>query len=83
LIHDAQYTDEEYERCTGWGHSSYRHAFEFAAHVGAKELVPFHHDPSHDDETLGRLLEGAKLQLQPAYNVSAGYEGAVFEVGSN
>ena len=48
LIHDAQYTDEEYDRCIGWGHSSYRHAFEFAAQVEAKELVPFHHDPSHE-----------------------------------
>ena len=26
-IHDAQYTDEEYECCIGWGHSTYRHAF--------------------------------------------------------
>jgi len=82
LIHDAQYTDEEYERCIGWGHSTYRHAFEFAAQAGAKEFVPFHHDPSHDDETLDRLLENAKRQFKPAHGVSAGYEGAVFEVGS-
>jgi hypothetical protein len=57
LIHDAQCTDEEYERCTGWGHSSYRHAFEFATQVGAKNLVPVHHDPSHDDETLDPARE--------------------------
>ena len=82
MIHDAQYTDEEYEHCIGWGHSTYRHAFEFAARVGAKEFVPFHHDPSHDDETLDRLLENAKRQFKPACGVSAGCEGAVFEVGS-
>ena len=41
LIHDAQYTDEEYHHCIGWGHSTYRQAFEFAKRVGAKELVPF------------------------------------------
>jgi phosphoribosyl 1,2-cyclic phosphodiesterase len=83
LIHDAQYTDEEYERCLGWGHSSYRHAFEFAAQVGAKELVPFHHDPSHDDPTLDRLLEDAVRRFKPAFKVSGGREGAVFEVGLN
>ena len=83
LIHDAQYTDEEYEHCIGWGHSSYRHAFEFAAQVGAKEIVPFHHDPSHDDPTLDRLLEDAVRQFEPIHRVSAGREGAVFEVGSN
>src|ERR1700693_5925935 len=59
LIHDAQYTDEEYERYLGWGHSTYRHAFEFAAQVGAKQIGPFHHDPSHDDEMLDRLPENA------------------------
>jgi phosphoribosyl 1,2-cyclic phosphodiesterase len=57
LIHDAQYTDEEYASCVGWGHSTYRHAFEFAAQVGAKRLVPFDHDPPHDDDMLDRLLE--------------------------
>ena len=66
--------------CVGWGHSSYRHAFEFAARVGAKKFVPFHHDPSHDDETLDRLLEDGKRQFAPAYAVSAGLEGAVFEL---
>jgi ribonuclease BN (tRNA processing enzyme) len=81
LIHDAQYTDEEYQRCIGWGHSTYRHACEFAAQVRAKEFVPFHHDPWHDDETLDRLLNNAKRQFKPCA-VSAGYEGAVFEVGS-
>ena len=52
LIYDAQFSEEEYERCIGWGHSTYDHAFEFAAQVQAKRLVPFHHDPSHDDHML-------------------------------
>jgi phosphoribosyl 1,2-cyclic phosphodiesterase len=82
LIHDSQYTDEEYARCIGWGHSSYRHAFEFASRVGARKLVPFHHDPWHDDGTLDRLLESAIEEFAPAYAVSAGFEGAVFELGS-
>jgi phosphoribosyl 1,2-cyclic phosphodiesterase len=82
LIHDAQYTDEEYEQRIGWGHSTYRQLCEFAARTGAKRLVPFHHDPSHDDEMLDRLIETAKLATHPTFEVSAGYEGAVFEVGS-
>lgn len=82
LIHDAQYTDEEYKQRVGWGHSSYRQAIEFAAYVGAKELVPFHHDPSHSDETLDDLLENAKREFRPPFTVCAGHEGAVFELGS-
>ena len=83
LIHDAQYTDEEYARCVGWGHSTYRHAFEFAARVGAKEVVLFHHDPSHNDEMLERLLADAVRRFKPAFRVSGGCEGGVYEVGSS
>jgi phosphoribosyl 1,2-cyclic phosphodiesterase len=81
LIHDAQYTDEEYAHCVGWGHSTYRHALEFAARVGAKEIVLFHHDPSHDDAMLEQLLADAVRRFKPSLRVSRGCEGAVFEVG--
>jgi phosphoribosyl 1,2-cyclic phosphodiesterase len=80
LIHDAQFDDEEYRRCVGWGHSSYRHAFEFAAKAGVKELVTFHHDPSHDDQSLDGLLENAQRQFVSPQKVSAGTEGAVYVV---
>jgi phosphoribosyl 1,2-cyclic phosphodiesterase len=82
LIHDAQYTDEEYERCIGWGHSTYRHAFEFAARVGAKRIVPFHHDPSHDDEMLDRLFDHAVAAFKCPFPASPGREGATFELGA-
>ncbi len=82
LIHDAQFTDQEYACCVGWGHSAYRHTFEFANRVGAKEVVLFHHDPSHDDNTLERLLDDAVRLFKPAFRVSGGREGAVFELGS-
>ena len=80
LVHDAQYTDDEYANCIGWGHSTYRHAFEFAAQVGAKRIVPFHHDPSHDDETLDRLLHRAANDSKFPCTASPGREGAIFEI---
>lgn len=83
LAADAQYTDEEYARCVGWGHSTYRHAFEFAARVGAKEIVLFHHDPSHDDATLEHLLADAVRRFKPTFRVSGGCDGGVYQVGSN
>jgi phosphoribosyl 1,2-cyclic phosphodiesterase len=61
LIHDSQYTAEEYEHRVGWGHSTIEHAAAFAAAAHARHLVPFHHDPSHDDDTLDRL----HAQLSP------------------
>ena len=55
LIHDFQYTPEEYGERVGWGHSSMPQTLAFAEHVGAKQLVSFHHDPNHDDVMLDRL----------------------------
>jgi ribonuclease BN (tRNA processing enzyme) len=57
LIHDAQYTDKEYEERTGWGHSSLTHVARYAETVRADRLVTFHHDPSHTDADLDGLHE--------------------------
>lgn len=81
LIHDAQFTEEQYAQRVGWGHSTYRHAFEFAARVGAKQVVLFHHDPSHDDTTLERMLDQAVRRFKPRCDVRCGCEGTVFELG--
>ena len=82
LIHDAQYTDDEYQGCIGWGHSTYRHAFEFADKVGAKLIVPFHHDPSHDDEMLDRLLDFAVKNFKSTCVAVPGREGTALDIGS-
>ncbi|HTL54700.1 MAG TPA: MBL fold metallo-hydrolase [Candidatus Limnocylindrales bacterium] len=80
LIHDAQYTDEEYTARVGWGHSSIAHALQFAALARTKHLVAFHHDPAHDDTTLDRLMAVAIAQAAPPFAVTAAAEGAVFEL---
>ena len=82
LIHDAQYTDDEYTDRIGWGHSSFKHAFEFATCAEAKHLVPFHHDPTHSDADLDRLIADAVQSAQPAFVVTGGIEGMTFDVGS-
>ncbi|MBK8009956.1 MAG: MBL fold metallo-hydrolase [Deltaproteobacteria bacterium] len=60
LIHDAQYTDDEYSRRVGWGHSSYAGAARIAKGCGARSLVLFHHDPAHDDAFLQRMENDAR-----------------------
>ncbi|MCL2271684.1 MAG: MBL fold metallo-hydrolase [Treponema sp.] len=55
LIHDAQYTEEEYTRHIGWGHASFDHAIETKNRCSAKKLVFFHHDPIHTDSQLEQL----------------------------
>jgi phosphoribosyl 1,2-cyclic phosphodiesterase len=56
LIHDSQYTEEEYPNHVGWGHSSIHHVITLAKRAGVKQLLPFHHDPSHTDVFLDSLF---------------------------
>ena len=55
LIHDCQYTDDEYPDHVGWGHSSVTAALSFAKRVDAHRTMLFHHDPLHSDDALDRL----------------------------
>jgi phosphoribosyl 1,2-cyclic phosphodiesterase len=55
LVHDCQYTDEEYASHLGWGHSPLADALEFGARVRAERLLLFHHDPLHSDDFLDTL----------------------------
>ena len=50
LIHDAQYTNKEYEAKLGWGHSTVELLTRCAIAAKVKHLVLFHHDPSDDDD---------------------------------
>jgi len=52
LVHDCQYTDEEYPDHLGWGHSSLTDALTFAHRVEAERTLLFHHDPLHSDDRL-------------------------------
>ena len=81
LIHDGQYNDDEYRDRIGWGHSSLRDAFQFALVSEVKQLVPFHHDPSHTDEELDRLIGTTVRDMNPRFVVTPGMEGASFELG--
>ena len=60
LIHDCQYTDEEYPDHVGWGHSRLTDTLTFARRTEAKRLMLFHHDPLHSDDFLDRFCETAK-----------------------
>jgi phosphoribosyl 1,2-cyclic phosphodiesterase len=80
LLHDAQYTREEYPRYVGWGHSSIDHALAFARLAGAGHLAPFHHDPGRDDDALEAAVGAAVAAAAPSFPVTPAAEGRSFEV---
>src|SRR6266404_2338872 len=59
-ILDAQYTDEEYAGHIGWGHSPFSSVVGLALDANVKRVLLFHHDPSHDDDMIDRMVEQAR-----------------------
>lgn len=82
LIHDAQYTPEEFQARLTWGHCTVDYSVLVAREAGARHLVLFHHDPAHDDEELDGLLEGARRTASRlgVEQVSSAYEGLTIEL---
>ncbi|HSA82188.1 MAG TPA: MBL fold metallo-hydrolase [Geminicoccaceae bacterium] len=68
VIYDATYTEAEYPRYRGWGHSTWSEGVRLCRAAGAKRLIAFHHDPDHDDAALdeiaaqlGRAMPGSEV----------------------
>jgi phosphoribosyl 1,2-cyclic phosphodiesterase len=80
LIHDTQYTEQEYQDRIGFGHSSIKHAFQFAGLTDVKHFVPFHHDPTHSDDELDRMFAEVMAERDSTYAVTPSREGLSLEV---
>ncbi|MCR9221437.1 MAG: MBL fold metallo-hydrolase [Alphaproteobacteria bacterium] len=59
MVYDATYTDAEYPRYRGFGHSTWEEGCRVADAAGVKTLVLFHHEPSHNDERMDEIAEAA------------------------
>jgi len=81
LIHDAQFTADEYLLHVGWGHSALPQTIAFATKAAVKRLVPFHHDPAHSDQVLDRLFEEVCSASALPFELTPGNEGASFQLG--
>jgi len=61
MIHDTQYTDEEYNNdkivVQGFGHSTYSMAIDNATQANVKKLICMHYNPNHSDDTLDKISE--------------------------
>jgi phosphoribosyl 1,2-cyclic phosphodiesterase len=75
LVHDAQYTADEFAERSHWGHCTVDFAVHVALEAGARRLALFHHDPMHADDTIDQLLEEAQAQAGDDLEVIAASEG--------
>jgi phosphoribosyl 1,2-cyclic phosphodiesterase len=76
LIHDAQYTADEFEEKSHWGHGTVDYAITVARRANVGTLALFHHDPGHDDDTLDRLAADVeRANHRPGPKIVMSYEG--------
>jgi phosphoribosyl 1,2-cyclic phosphodiesterase len=83
LIHDAQYTPDEFAVKTHWGHCTVEYAVHVAEECGVATLALFHHDPGHDDDAVDGMLRRAEAARRPGsrLEVLAAYEGLTVALG--
>lgn len=77
LIHDGQYTPEEYKKYKGWGHSTWQMAVEVARLAKVKELIITHHDPDHNDDFLDEMEADCKQEFPDSMFAKEGMEISV------
>ncbi len=79
LIHDAQYTPDEFSGRRGWGHSNYEDTVKLAMRAGVRKLILFHHDPSRTDKEVSEIEKHCRRiakEQRSDLEVEAAREGA-------
>jgi phosphoribosyl 1,2-cyclic phosphodiesterase len=60
VIYDGMFSEEEYPRCRGWGHSTWAKGVELSLAAQVKALAIFHLHPAQDDA----YLRAAEAEMQ-------------------
>jgi len=75
LIHDAQYTTDDYQQNKhGYGHSTVEMAVEVAHAAHVRELILFHHEPTYDDDQLDHMEAQAQARFACTRSACEGME---------
>ncbi len=64
LIHEAQYSSDEYKQKAGWGHSSLFNAIALIHEARVGKWLVVHHDPDHSDAELDQFARLAARILK-------------------
>jgi phosphoribosyl 1,2-cyclic phosphodiesterase len=64
LVHDAEYTRDEYRLTRSWGHSTYTDALALALQADVKVFAMFHHNQDREDDALDAIVASCRDALQ-------------------
>lgn len=80
LMHDSEYTAEQYAMTKGWGHSIYTDSLRLAMEAGVKQFGLIHHNQDRTDVELDRIVDDCRAIARKeksavrCYGVEAGME---------
>jgi phosphoribosyl 1,2-cyclic phosphodiesterase len=63
LIHDAEYTPEEYKTTIEWGHSVYTDALDLALEAGVSQWGLFHLHQERTDKQMDQIVETCRRSI--------------------
>jgi len=67
IIYDGMFSETEYLRCQGWGHSTWQKGIALAEAAGVPHLAVFHLHPLHDDRHLEKVEQEIKAAMPGAF----------------
>jgi phosphoribosyl 1,2-cyclic phosphodiesterase len=67
IIYDGMFSEEEYTRCVGWGHSTWKKGVELCQAAGVKAMAIFHLHPLADDDKLRAVERELKREMPTAF----------------
>lgn len=74
VIYDSTYTDQEFFRFAGWGHSTWQQGVRLCQAAQVEQLAIFHHDPDHDDVFMDRIAEESQEIWSGAFVAQEGQQ---------
>jgi phosphoribosyl 1,2-cyclic phosphodiesterase len=82
VVYDTHFLPEEYARFPHYGHSTPDQALEICKEAGVRQLVLYHHAPSHTDDQMDKiaaeyLAKGASIGI----DVLTSFEGMTLSIG--
>jgi phosphoribosyl 1,2-cyclic phosphodiesterase len=70
FIHDAQYTDDGYDKKQGWGHSTHGQVVKLARDADVKNVIFTHHDHGSTDQFIDDIVKEL-TKKHPKINMQA------------
>lgn len=80
LLHDSQFTPDEYNHKKGWGHSTINDACLFGSLTAVQRILLAHHDPSHTDTFLDEMFNSFKKSAGTIPPASLAKEGTEIDL---